>query len=73
MVAEGIENAHVYGQLAGLDCDEGQGYHMSRPLPLADFLLWADRWHAAQAPTSAPVSEPVGEPVGEPAGAATLV
>ncbi len=44
VVAEGIENAHVYGQLAGLDCDEGQGYHMSRPLPLADFLAWAERW-----------------------------
>ena len=77
VVAEGIENARVYRQLAGLNCDEGQGYHMSRPLPLADFLLWAERWHAAQAPTSSPVSEPVVEPVVEPvfepAGAATLV
>ena len=45
VVAEGIENASVYTQLAELDCDEGQGYHMSRPLPMADFGAWARRWN----------------------------
>jgi len=45
VVAEGIENAGVYAQLAALDCDEGQGYHMSRPLPVAEFCAWARRWN----------------------------
>ncbi len=44
VVAEGIENAAVYAQLAELDCDEGQGYHMGRPLATADFESWALRW-----------------------------
>ncbi len=44
VVAEGIENAAVYAQLAALACDEGQGYHMSRPLPVDEFALWARRW-----------------------------
>jgi EAL domain-containing protein (putative c-di-GMP-specific phosphodiesterase class I) len=32
VVAEGIETAATYRQLAGWRCDEGQGYFMSRPL-----------------------------------------
>ena len=47
VVAEGIENEAVFAQLAALHCDEGQGYHMSRPLPLADFVGWAARWNAS--------------------------
>jgi predicted signal transduction protein with EAL and GGDEF domain len=46
VVAEGIENEAVFAQLAALNCDEGQGYHMSRPLPVADFVAWAARWNA---------------------------
>ena len=44
VVAEGIENAEVYTHLAELECDEGQGYHMGRPMPVAEFGLWAQRW-----------------------------
>ncbi len=40
VVAEGIENAQVYAQLAALGCDEGQGYHMSRPQPADQFVGW---------------------------------
>jgi EAL domain-containing protein (putative c-di-GMP-specific phosphodiesterase class I) len=46
VVAEGVENLDVYRKLAGLECDEGQGYHMSRPLPVADFETWARHWQA---------------------------
>ena len=53
VVAEGIENAHVLGQLAKLDCDEGQGYHMSRPLPVAEFVAWVGRWNQQHAATDA--------------------
>jgi EAL domain-containing protein (putative c-di-GMP-specific phosphodiesterase class I) len=37
VVAEGIEDATAYRQLAAWNCDEGQGYYMSRPLALPGF------------------------------------
>jgi diguanylate cyclase (GGDEF)-like protein len=44
VVAEGVENAAIWALLRELDCDEGQGYHMSRPLPVADFVAWREGW-----------------------------
>ena len=54
-VAEGIETASEAQMLASLDCDVGQGYAFSRPLPLADVVGWLNqRWAAArQAPLCA--------------------
>lgn len=46
VVAEGVESAHIYDMLAELHCDEGQGYHMSRPLPGSDFNAWRARWES---------------------------
>ena len=46
VVAEGIENENVLALLHRLRCDEGQGFHMSKPLPAADFCDWAARWQA---------------------------
>ncbi len=40
VVAEGVENVTVWEQLKALSCDEAQGYYMSKPLPLADFVPW---------------------------------
>jgi diguanylate cyclase (GGDEF)-like protein len=57
VVAEGIENEAVFAQLAVLNCDEGQGYHMSRPLPVADFVSWAARWNAQHLQINKPVME----------------
>jgi EAL domain-containing protein (putative c-di-GMP-specific phosphodiesterase class I) len=37
VVAEGIETPAQLEFLTGLRCDEGQGYHFSRPLPAARF------------------------------------
>ena len=45
VVAEGIETPGVDAQRAALECDEGQGDHMSRPVPVADFSGWARRWN----------------------------
>jgi diguanylate cyclase len=52
-VAEGIETAQIWEQLRVLSCDEGQGYHMSKPLPAAEFPAWCARWRRlhAGAPT----------------------
>ena len=46
VVAEGIENQAVLQLLQALKCDEGQGYHMSKPLPVAEFQDWVARWQA---------------------------
>ncbi len=47
-VAEGVEDAPTLQRLAEMGCDEAQGYHLSRPLPVAEFALFAAR-HARQA------------------------
>lgn len=44
VVAEGIENEGVLGQLAKLGCDEGQGYFIGKPMPEKDFSVWLERW-----------------------------
>ena len=44
VVAEGIENEAVLQLLQALQCDEGQGYHMSKPLPLQGFMDWVAQW-----------------------------
>jgi diguanylate cyclase (GGDEF)-like protein len=45
VVAEGIENLAILGQLEALGCDEGQGYHIGKPMPAGDLPDWVDqRW-----------------------------
>ncbi len=40
VVAEGIESQKAWDKLAELGCNLGQGYHMCRPCPAADFKTW---------------------------------
>ena len=46
VVAEGVENSAVLSQLQAMGCDEGQGFHMSPPLPVDEFQDWVSRWQA---------------------------
>ncbi len=46
VVAEGVEDAGILQRLAQLQCDEAQGYHMSRPLPAAELAAFAQKWAA---------------------------
>lgn len=55
VVAEGVENAQVYELLRELGCDEGQGYHMARPMPAGELPAFASRWSRAPEPHSAPM------------------
>ena len=52
MVAEGVENAPILQRLRALGCDEAQGYHLSKPVPLAALQDWA-RKQAWQPPAVA--------------------
>ncbi len=47
VVAEGVENQEILDKLIALQCDEGQGYYMSRPIPLPEFIAWRTRHQAA--------------------------
>jgi diguanylate cyclase (GGDEF)-like protein len=51
VIAEGIENDDVWQRLISLNCDEGQGYHLARPMPSADLKRWMAAREAAH-PTS---------------------
>jgi diguanylate cyclase len=44
VVAEGIESEAVWYLLADLGCDQGQGYFMSRPMPIEQLPDWLARW-----------------------------
>lgn len=49
VVAEGVENQAILDQLRTLNCDEAQGYYMSKPIPLNDFIAWRARYQATAA------------------------
>lgn len=40
VLAEGIETQEQAQALAGLGCDEGQGFLRARPMPLPDLMAW---------------------------------
>jgi len=44
VLAEGIEDAAAWRALRTMGCDEGQGYFMSKPLPMLELLPWLDQW-----------------------------
>ncbi len=44
VVAEGVETAAAWDMLRELNCDEGQGYYMGKPMPVAEFATWRARW-----------------------------
>jgi diguanylate cyclase (GGDEF)-like protein len=48
VVAEGVENAKAWGLLRELQCDQAQGYHMGKPMPIHEFRKWSVGWSARQ-------------------------
>ena len=48
VVAEGIENEQTWKLLAGLKCDEAQGYFIARPMPAEQFFDWVKGWQTPQ-------------------------
>ncbi|HEY8829509.1 MAG TPA: EAL domain-containing protein, partial [Candidatus Limnocylindria bacterium] len=47
VVAEGVEDREVYELLGALGCDVAQGFHIARPMPLADVSGWLQEWDPA--------------------------
>ncbi|MDH5572827.1 MAG: EAL domain-containing protein [Gammaproteobacteria bacterium] len=41
-IAEGIESEAIVSLLNQFGCDQGQGYHIARPLPAAELLKWIE-------------------------------
>ncbi len=48
VVAEGVENALIWDKLKALQCDEAQGYFMSKPIAAHTFAAWCETWNAKQ-------------------------
>ena len=40
VIAEGVENAALIDRLTRMGCDEAQGYHIGRPMHLAQIGEW---------------------------------
>ena len=40
VVAEGVETAEAWDALAGLGCDEAQGFYLGRPMPARALAGW---------------------------------
>jgi diguanylate cyclase (GGDEF)-like protein len=53
VVAEGVENAQILHLLDELGCDEAQGYHLGRPMPLEAFEAAPSR---VERPSRAPAA-----------------
>ncbi|MGH8196993.1 MAG: putative bifunctional diguanylate cyclase/phosphodiesterase [Steroidobacteraceae bacterium] len=48
VVAEGVETAEVAERLAGMGCDQAQGFHYARPLPPSEVPAWIQAWRRAR-------------------------
>jgi len=44
VVAEGIETKDVLDEICNLQCDYGQGFYFSKPLPYQDFISWVENF-----------------------------
>ena len=49
VVAEGVEDREIYELLGALGCDVAQGFHIARPMPLAEVSGWLQEWDPAVA------------------------
>jgi EAL domain-containing protein (putative c-di-GMP-specific phosphodiesterase class I) len=62
VVAEGVENAAILAQLGALGCDEAQGYFLSKPVPLEQLRVWAEK-RALLTPSLLPPGAPASAPL----------
>jgi EAL domain-containing protein (putative c-di-GMP-specific phosphodiesterase class I) len=46
-VAEGVEDQQIFATLQELGIGQAQGYHLSKPMPAAEFPAWLDSYNDA--------------------------
>ena len=56
VVAEGVESAEVWALLRSYGCHQGQGYHLSRPVPAADLEAWLQARPGTSLPSTTPAA-----------------
>jgi diguanylate cyclase (GGDEF)-like protein len=61
VVAEGVEDEATWHDLARLQCDQAQGYFLTRPLPAADLAGWLKQRTSRDVPTLVAQSPPDGD------------
>lgn len=71
VVAEGIESAQAWEELAALGCDLAQGYLLSRPLPSSDITPWLRERRRSDGGAISIESQLLAEPEAKSAGGAT--
>ena len=49
VIAEGIESSTHWDALVGIDCTEGQGYHIARPMSEEQLVDWIRDWNGRPA------------------------
>ena len=47
VVAEGVESQHIMKRLGSMQCEQAQGFHIAKPMPADDFLVWCDKYRQA--------------------------
>jgi diguanylate cyclase (GGDEF)-like protein len=55
IVAEGVEDEATWRALADLGAQSAQGYHLSRPMPAADFPAWLAEYYAGRTGRQRPI------------------
>ncbi|ANJ66799.1 hypothetical protein A9404_04895 [Halothiobacillus diazotrophicus] len=55
VIAEGIETSEQLDHLARLECDEGQGYFIARPMPLDALLAWVNKENTWRLSNASPI------------------
>ena len=55
VTAEGIEDGEALTMLARMGCDTGQGFHIAKPLAVADFDTWWARYHSERGLAAEPL------------------
>jgi diguanylate cyclase (GGDEF)-like protein len=47
VVAEGVEDEYSMRFLSSVGCEQAQGYYLSKPIPLQDFMRWLSSYRSA--------------------------